>query len=317
MLDLALGLLSGAGSLLSGLGARSAAKSQAKRQAAIDAANQARAEAVSQAYAEEISTVPWRVARDAEVAGFNPVTWLNAGALGFYQGTIGTKWQMFQGPGLSDAINIPSVMSAFGSALSSGVEAFGTQHRFDQKLAFEGSQLDKQLAAVTANRTAASRHAAAISAVGQSAIGGAGGPLYSAGSAVSSKGVGGLSAKATQVFPWLPIDKSAPDAQAVSDRYGEWGEDIAGGYNFATDMSQKYLGKSIPRFVTDYAGRNHVDMADFFSMDTARNRKFLADWFQPSSGPRVEWNNPFTNPHRAVAMPPGFGERTYTTGGGF
>lgn len=365
---LALGALSGAGSLISGLGARSSAKSQAKHQAAIDAENMKRdavfmqmmaqdADTIYQPYMQDrgtygarvdeysrnMASIPSRVAGDAYAAGFNPATWLNAGALGMYQNWFGNelqargneldasynqaslraemmkdKFAVGTQHDLSDAIKVPSVGEAVGAGISSFASAFGTQYRADEKLASEQSMLNQQLAAIalrSASRPGAERG-------GLAALSGTGGPLYAAGSVSSSRGVGGLSSKApgdfkvssTQVFPWLPTDKSAPDSQKVSDRYGEWGEDIAGGYNFASDMSQKFLGKTIPRFVKEDIVGGGADMADFFSMDTARNRKFFADYFQPTSGPRVEWNNPFVNPYKSA---PDMALPTYSTGGGF
>lgn len=306
MLGLILGGLSAAGSLLGGLGASSAAKSQQRRQAAYDEANKQFNINIA---SEMMRQVPQRLAGDAEIAGFNPQTWLQAGALGYYSNAFG----MMRSDGATQAVNIPSALSAVGNAIGSFGQAYGQQARFDANLEFQESALGQNLKAM-GQRAMSHPTATQMGAGGTSALGGAGVPMYTAGSVVSSRGLGGLSANATQVFDWLPVDKSAPDAQKVADRYGEGGENVAGAYNFVTDMSKKYTGMTLPEHAREAIGPN-ADLADFFSMDMRRNRKFFSEYFQPSTGPRVEWNNPFVNPNKGLPLPPGFGGESFATGG--
>ena len=106
--------LSGGLSLLGGLGARQSAKSQ-QRQADARAEQSRLQNAWTSA--EMLENVPRRIAGDAELAGFNPVTWLQGGALGYYT----NAYQMrMTSPG--QTVPIPSMLSAFADAHSATAE---------------------------------------------------------------------------------------------------------------------------------------------------------------------------------------------------
>lgn len=251
MMELILGGLSAAGSLFSGLGARQAAKSQQRRQDAYDAMARLANAQLSETIMRE---VPKNISRDAAIAGFNPVTWLNAGALGYYTNAYGLQqWSP------SQAINIPSIGQAVGSAITSGANAFGQQYRFEQKLGFEQSALAAKIGAFS-GRSVGSPTAAAISPV-ESALGGAGGAIFSAGGLMTNRGAGGLSLKSvppswkagrsdnedddpapgeygeegqkvkfTRMFPDRPMSNLLPDAETAETRYGEGA--ISEGYSW-------------------------------------------------------------------------------------
>ncbi|AXH78109.1 MAG: hypothetical protein [Microviridae sp.] len=184
------GLISGGLSLLSGFGAQSAAKKQAKKQAAADMLAQmenarltAEKNAKNEALGREMLATPrtkdvmernysWvdtdAMMKAAEASGFNPATWLNAGGMQAYTqtqhegheieyGAFADKAFALMSPEsalvtASQAQNIPSTMSVFGNAASS---AFGEYQKLDaqqQSQEFQKELLGIQLNAIRQNR---------------------------------------------------------------------------------------------------------------------------------------------------------------------
>lgn len=145
---LALAGLSFGGQLLSGMGAKQASAKQARMQMIADAMaaekNAATLAAVN-ARREEIGNTlldARNVVKTAELAGFNPVTWINAGGLGYM-----TDAAKFLVPeySLVQASQVPqqhSMLSAWGNAITAGANAFGTQYRADQSYALQQQKLN-------------------------------------------------------------------------------------------------------------------------------------------------------------------------------
>lgn len=243
--SLALGALSAGGQLLAGLGAKQASAKQARLQMIADGmARQANEETLARVNArrEEIGKTlldARNVVATAESAGFNPVTWINAGGLGYM--TDSAKFLVPEYT-LAQASQVPqqhSALSAFGNALSAGASAFGTQYRADQSY-------DLQLGKM---------------AMGLSnAFGGLGGGStvnYGMGSGVmsgtsitgggSASGNGALSnlpypqkwkpGEVNMTNPWfgMNVDKTFADAEAFEARYGDIAQEVAGARNLIAD----------------------------------------------------------------------------------
>lgn len=267
-------ILSGGLSLLGGLGARQSAKS-AQRQADARAEQSRLQNAWTSA--EMLDQVPKRIAGDAETAGFNPVTWLQGGALGYYT----NAYQMrMTSPG--QTVQVPSMLSAFADAGSAALNAFRSDARYEDTKAFQSSQLDKQLSARIGQRSVELRP-------GQSALGL--GTTFAGARAVSGPGTqvgGGLSVASTKVGsvdPWSGKKyPGMPSADDVETFGGEAGGFFQGLYNMGNAGWQRAFPDQDSWAVTIRRGLN---------------RRF---------GPEVEWNNPFRNPNRSPS---------YSTGGGF
>lgn len=343
MLSLLLGGLSAAGSLFSGLGARSAAKSQQRRQDAYDAMARMANAQLSETILRD---VPKRVVSDAAAAGFNPVTWLNGGALGFYNNAYSLQqWSP------SQAINIPSVGQAVGAAITSGANAFGQQFRFEQKLGFEASALAAKLGAF-GGRNASLPGADAISPI-QSALGGAGTPYISAGGLITNRGAGGLSlqsvpsgwgsrargssdddapvgefqlkageTEATVPYPGVVISH-IPNAEAAENRYGDE-HPITKGFGWWVGLNDLSRTLSASETWGWKAGRSYEPgvsvvhgfrrgMADLFGYPVYDDGARGKSWGLPSRG---YWESPTD---RNINMETGgsFGGERMVTGGGF
>lgn len=331
------GALSLGGSLLSGFGASSAAKSQQRRQEAYDAAARAYNLAQSEAM---LGQVPERIAGDADRAGFNPVTWLNAGALGYYSNAYQMRMTT-----PTQAVNIPNAMQAVGGAISAGSSAFFKQFNIDGAQDFQMQLLDKQLAAISgrgASGGGLSYQGLGLGNVPRQSGGldtsffsGSGAPIY--GSATTSRGVGGLSFDAgsvrgdgtglggfmgaffrpesTRVYGATPewngrIDPMSPDAEAVSKRYGDVFGEATGIYNKLNDPVYAATGRSIATYARDFFDAN----SDLFSFDPARNLKYFSRNIPNYAG---EWNKLKDQTQTWFNMITGEGNAVYSTGGGF
>lgn len=277
--DLILGGLAAGGSLLGGLGARQSAKSANRHQAEQD--KLARERAMTNFEHWRHDTPKWLI-QDAETAGFNPVTWLNAGALGHYDNMFGAFGGVV---GQSTQVRaVPSVMSAVGDAIGSFGSALGTSYRANQKIAVER----EALGAIGGGSLASHPYADKIGY--SSGLGGTDGPLYGT---KSVGGVGGLSlqsgpgrspsGKSSVTEPWAKVgygsDPYSPDAATVSDRSGDLFEEVAGGYNqFIADPFWNATGVSLTKLAAD-AGKAAVKMLP----GTAPTATDLMDvWNHPS-----------------------------------
>lgn len=147
---LALGALSFGGSLLQGMGNAQASKKQARMQMIADEMNRQRNEetlARVNARREEIGNTlldSRNVVATAELAGFNPVTWINAGGLGYMTDAAKFLVPEYQ---LTSASQVPqqhSMLSAVGAGISAGASAFGTQYRADMSYDLNMAKLGQQ-----------------------------------------------------------------------------------------------------------------------------------------------------------------------------
>lgn len=171
MLPLLGAALSGGLSLLSGLGAQKSAKSQQRRQIAMDEENRRYNQYVTdlanshnEALGRELANVPVvthsrvdvdNMMEDAARAGFNPVTWLQSGALQAYTQSAVTGANAAEGfrmmmhsPALSTgstAINIPSSLSVVGDAGQAALKSYQTDDRLMQSQAFQERMLGLKL----------------------------------------------------------------------------------------------------------------------------------------------------------------------------
>lgn len=238
------------------------------------------------------------------------MTWLQGGALGFYNNAYAIRVEQ-----ASQAINVPSVMSAVGGAISAGAKAFGEQNRFDAKLAFEYDKLGAQLGAITGRKASSAgadwmTPASNVLRSAQSALGGTGGNIYSAGSetvrqiggAVSAYGFSNQTMKQpplergefrdkaqdtpyTNAWERGNIDKNFPDAEAITNRYGEPAEWLYSPVVGVADFYRNVRGKSV---LDDLVGEGTSprDLTDFFSGDLRRNWAFFSRnspaWMQPA-----------------------------------
>lgn len=136
--------LSFGASLLQGFGAQSSAKKMQKLQMAYEYQNYMQRQNVA---AEVLGKYDLQnIPRDADAAGFNPVTWLNA--VGPTYGALLQTGYGFKAQGqAAPTVQVPSGLEVFGGALASGVNTFLSDQRTAQSQAFQSSQLDKQLSA--------------------------------------------------------------------------------------------------------------------------------------------------------------------------
>lgn len=251
---LALAGLSAGGSLLSGIGAKQASAKQARMQMIADAmareANEATLAKVN-ARREEIGNTllnAKNVVRTAEMAGFNPVTWINSGGLGYM-----TDAAKFLVPeySLQNASQVPqqhSMLSAFGGALTAGANAFGTQYRADQSYDLQMGKMAMGLSNSFGNMMG-----------GSSGGYGGGGISYggSGGMGSASSATGGLSnlpypgswkrGDVDVTNPWygLNVDKTFADAESFEARYGDIAQEVAGARNLIADTWYNASGTKI------------------------------------------------------------------------
>lgn len=303
--------LSGLGSLLGGLGASSSAKSQQRRQEAYDAAARVRVHDNVERYRD--ATPRW-IIEDADKAGFNPVTWLNGGALSWY-GTLLNSENATAG-NATQAVNIPSPMAAIGSAISSFSSAFMQGNQFDRKEALEQSSqvLQRDIAAMKYGISGGQLGAAGAGADSMYLMSGAGGPIYKAGSAAGVVTGGGVTSSTAALSPNLPTfakgfysdfvntkaDKDAapsmifpgfrpnpawPAANAVEDQYGDVGGSVYGPVKGAADIYYNKTGRTGD--LTDFwaEGSRRLDT-------TVREGQALVDtWNRSMNGPWASMSN--------------------------
>lgn len=270
----------------------------------------------------------------ADAAGFNPVTFLNAGALGAYTQGHSYNRTTRTGHNAADAFKMmlpeyalsqasqvpqqPSMLSALGGALTAGTNAFGQQYRADQSY-------DANMARVLAST--AMRGMGLSDGNGFSMTSGGGtSPIALAAAAGLSGGSrapgdGNASEKltdlpypqnwkpgdvdATNIFRNLFIDSSAPNAEQASDRYGDLWEEIFGSANMVQDAYRNVTGEQ-----TRYTGtRLGINIGDFRQpTDRSLQPAFGRWWYSPESLPgkvrSLSDNLPAVNGPRAAPWLP-------------
>lgn len=295
-------------SLMSGLGNKQATAKQNRLQmienARVDQLNQERLAAVNaerQRLGHELLTVEekttvednsWQAtSHDVDIAGFiaagamagyNPVTWLQSGALSMFSRSMtqngGAVTTTRTGHNAADAFKImmpdwsggiattiqkePSMLSVIGDAGQAGLSMFKDLYKMDQSQQFQSSMLDRQLSAI-AQRSS-----------GGGIVPGSGG-LYSYGPSISMGGAtggsamltgggggGGSNSKLASSLPYpaswergevevtnphriWKVDKDNPNAEQYSDRYGDVWEEIFGTANVVNDTVLNATGKTL------------------------------------------------------------------------
>lgn len=231
-----------------------------------------------------LQQVPLRIAGDAEIAGFNPVTWLQGGALGYYT----NAYQMrMTSPG--ETVAVPSVMSAFADAGSAALNSFRSDMRYEDQKAFQSSQLDKQLSSVK-SRLMGSR--SVNIGPGQSALG-VGGAFSSA---KTNAVTGGLSKIETSRPYGLPVDPDEPDAEPVAKRQGDfWGE-MQGTFNKFNDAYRRGTGGLSLRNLERDAWRG-INRAFDGIAENVPKLPFFFDFHGAQKRNPSRMQNPFRNPN--------------------
>lgn len=287
-------------SLLSSFGASKSAKKQAKQQRAYDEeANRVNAwktevrNAQAEALGRELLTVPETVTdntrqdnysyvdvdsmmKAADRAGFNPVTWLNAGGMQAYtqSGSVnsGSKtsighnaaaaFQMMMPEtnlvSASQAVKVPNAMQAIGDAGTAALNVYRQDTKLEQSQAFQKELLGLQIAGIQAARA----KGAGVNSVGGSTpstttAGSASGGWFSRpGDTATTYGNPNWEADAAKVsnpWPsgWMKVDPRTSNADSFSNRYGDIAEEIAGMYNLINDGTFSATGKNIPTNIRD------------------------------------------------------------------
>lgn len=322
--------LQGGLSLISGMGAQQAAKKQGRLQmmedARMDALNMERQALVNQANrdlgrelltVEEKTTVAdnsWQRTQGnvdlgafmaaGEAAGFNPVTWLNSGALGLFANSFtengGSVITTKIGHNAADAYRmmmpstvmgtptqipkVPSMMEVFGNAGTAALGTFRDQYNKDNSLAFQSSALDRQLAAMAQRQGGGGSLGGGVSYGPSMSTGGVtgGSGMLSGGTRASTK-----DKMATDVpYPaswergkvevtnpnrkWA-IDKDNANAEAFEARYGEVASEFFGMYNVLADTVRQATGKSI----REWGKAANMNIGDY---------KSVGDWWGKTYG---------------------------------
>lgn len=324
---LAMTAISGGMSLMSGIGARNSSAKQGRLQmiedGRMDALNQERLAVMNrqrEALGREMLTVEEKTTDETwqtnsheldidafmaagEKAGFNPVTWLNSGALSMFSTQVtqngGTVTK--QGHNAADAFKlmapdayygtptqipkVPDMLEVFGNAGTAALGTFKDLYKMQSSQDFQSSMLDRQLTAMAQRQMG-----------GGSTLGGGsfGSSVTMGGRAGSSTGLsGGKNAANTNPYPaswergdvnvtnserkWL-VDKNVADTQHKEDRYGEiWGE-IFGTANIVNDVVLNTTGKSL----RDWGRTAGANIGDYPT---------LKDWYQAKFGAPVSTTN--------------------------
>lgn len=249
---------------MQGLGAKQASAKQARLQAIADdnarmenlrVLNEvnAKREEVGRQIREDLGRTD-KIIEWAEKSGFNPVTFLNAGGLSHLANWADTAKYKIPEYALTQASQVPqqhSSLSAFGGALSAGVNAFATQWRADQSYELNTRKLDLAQQSMLFGLSQRPTLSNSIS------YGNSGGGAGFVTAARSAGGAGGLSdlpypAKWQQGkvevtnphFKW-GIDKTESDAETFETRYGDIAQEVKGAYNLLADGVKNFTGRTI------------------------------------------------------------------------
>lgn len=202
-----------------------------------------------------------RMMADADRAGFNPVTWLQAGAIDAYSFTDTFAWtedsetnpveafrMMLKTPNLQSADTIgtvPDAMSIIGDAGQAALSTFRSEYAREDSQAFQADQLTRQLAAIQAGRK--------TTGLGGTPRITTSGPArfvdqpWSTSSGSPLSGMLGLwqpkagSTEYTNPYETGPISKT-PDGSTWANRYGEPGDWLGGVMTFGRDMFKRNFG---------------------------------------------------------------------------
>ena len=318
---LILGGLSAGGALLSGLGAQQSSAKQARLQKMADdtawernTASLAETNAARERLGREMLSVPETHTREtssgswvdvdgmmaaAERAGFNPTTWLNAGGMQAYQQGWTREATSSMGHNAADAYKLMlpdslmtqasqvpqqhSSLSAFGGALSAGVNAFGTQYRADQSY---DVQMARLLAGTANQGMGLSQNNGLSTAL---SLGGGGGGF--AGSATKAGGLSDMpypgswergKVEVTNPYGRAFIDSTSPNAEVGEVRYGDIAQELFGAANLVQDAIRNVTGRT----VRDWGVAAGMDIGSYKKpADTSWGPAFSRWWNSPTSLP--------------------------------
>jgi len=344
---LILGGLSAGGSLLSGLGAKQSSAKQARLQKMADdaawernTASLAETNARREELGREMLTVPEVHSRQSststqsgnwvdvdammaagERAGFNPSTWLAAGAMQAYQQswsqTDNDETLTSTGHNAADAFKLmlpdslmtqasqvpqqSSMLSAFGGALSAGVNAFGTQYRADQSYDL---QLAKLLQAGATQGMGLAQNNGLSTAL---AYGGGGGGF--AGNATPSRGLTDMpypanwergKVEVTNPYGRAFIDSTSPNAEVGEVRYGDIAQELFGAANLVQDAIRNITGRT----VRDWGVAAGMDIGSYKKpADTTWTPAVSRWWNSPTSLPSWVMSAPQAIPNVGYPTP--------------
>lgn len=275
--------LSGGLSFMSGIGQQQSTAKQNRLQmienARMDELNQARLAVVNQTrerLGREYLDSPAMEAQDiaafraaGESLGYNPVTWLNSGALSLFQRNKLDAYKMMVPDaqyGTPTTIQrVPSTLEVIGNAGNAALNTFQGMYKTQMSQDMQWNMLDRQLQAMAglANRNG-------------SVGGGVSGSGATSASGTSSKGSGALTGlpnwgkweaefpSVTNPWPSARVDPRTADAEGVEDRYGDAISWIYGGYVAANDFVKNFTGTNIP------TGLSNVWSGKYWGGDTYR-----------------------------------------------
>lgn len=315
---LALAGLSAGGALLQGLGQKQASAKQARLQAIEDARVRVENEATlgrintqrlqlgrelmdAEEHRWETNESLGYVDVDgmmaaAERYGMNPYSFAAAGGLAAYSNRTTNNYTRLKGHNAADAFKLMapeytiaqasqvpqqhSAMSAFGSALSAGANAFGTQYRADQSYDLQAQKLQLAVDQMGIGLSSQNGLRTAI------AYGGTGGGVAGSSNARSgANAAAGMSDlpyptkwkyqdDVTVTNPWSRsvIVGNLPDAEVGAKRYGEIAEEIFGLRNGINDFAYNVTGKTLEDWgrstgynVGDYVQKGDIGWGPAFS----------------------------------------------------
>lgn len=294
MVPLAMAAVSGGISLASGLFGRSDDKKARREAQRIQDENQRRVEAmnsqqeqrveranqISAALGEQYTAAPMvklgELVRDAEAFGFNPLTYLRAGAASLYGKAVDLPgYQMRQvqhiaSPEIFQASALPQVRgigSVVAGAAADAFATFSTQSNIQQQQAFQERLLNTSLAAVAAGRKAGNSKAGSFLNVPG---------MNTAGSKTVTKppqiGFGGN---------MLRTDNSTTNAEECETRYGDEGP-----ASWMCGLGVAYFDAKEHTKAEPYGPVGWIDK-NIKSMP----QTWVPRWYAPESQPEATWWN--------------------------
>lgn len=333
---LAMTAISGGLSLMSGIGGRNSAKKQARLQQAendrVRGWNNEQTWATNEwnyGVAQGLLNTPTertssqrggvdvdRMMADADRAGFNPVTWLQSGAMAHYAfsdnyesetNPVEAYRMMLRTPNLQSASTIgkiPDAMEIVGDAGQAALNTFRSEYAREDSQAFQREQLGTQLAAIQASRnvpgfgsipretTSGSRSVVASPLL--SGISADGGKTLNA-----EQKLAGAEIEKTSVTPYpfgrrsfVQNDVRWPDASVVQN---VWGEPAEIPYFFAKSSNDFMYSTSKAAGIYGGRGIGYYDLMDSMTAQNAMTRDRIGSP-RPWLGSFIDgWNGLKTN----------------------
>lgn len=306
--------LSFGSSLLSGFGAQQSAKKQQKIQMAYEYQNYLQRQEIATQVLDryQFANIPL----DAESAGFNPVTYLNAMG-GSYGAMHQLGWSLRSQGQSAPTVQVPSSLEVFGGAAQAGVSTFLADQRVAQSQDFQRQMLQTQISAIQKNGGKPLRLSSAVPAAnttffgsgsipysvtaGAARVGGGGGgnaPMVSGQSVLVGDEVKNPSPFQRQGWYSNP---NWPGAQAVGDAYHEEGPVV---YIYGNVVKPyvdtrynwdiyKHIGVDLPGIRIEPADRNQLG----YYPDGARG----LSWGRPNGSGAIHPETP--KPRNRIGWP--------------